>query len=316
MPPRPLALHEFRGNFVISHEMSGLGPFSIGLNFYWGVGKDVNLGLGIQPPIGLSHLTLAKYYKSNERSSWCAFTSINGIFLTFDESPNFDFGASLIIRDGRAYHSFSSGIWVFYDDYLPESISKFYFSDSMPAVQFRPKPRPFWAYEFQYDRTILSIKNYMGFANKVIGWERKQIDQNPEITIRNSDISFFDNDRFGYSIRLNDRTRISITSVTSGDLILPFFPTLGLIRLPYSDSLEICWVHVYQPNGKIVRREKNYNNDIYELNLDKIKRDYIQKKDIVIAPVPERSREILKRIHWYKHDWSIAIGTTVKDSKD
>jgi hypothetical protein len=314
-PPDPLPIHGYRSSLILGFNISRMVLPSIGANFYWGVGKNCNLGLGFQPPFGISHITAVKYLNSDKLNYENLYASLNGILFNFDNSPNFELGASYLAKSGRSFHSFSAGLWITVDNDATAPLWRILFGHPAPRARFNPVGYPFIKYEFSNRDLSFSIRNEFGLTKHNVKSERRRLDQNEKIVIPNSDIAFV---TVGVSdqiqIKLNDGTNYRIIRDYPGvDAWFPDMEILLLKRYGSTDSIDYYHVIMYQPVSNQSRNLQMEKHEIYELNFDSIWQDYADKKDIVFGSYPERTKAILNQIHWYKDDWSIAMG--VKTSR-
>ncbi len=315
LPPAPLAPNEFLGSLVVSYDLNRLSPIpSCGLNFYWGAGKDYNLGFGYQPPFGISHVTSVKYFNPGESSSGELFASLNGLLFNMDYSPNLEIGGGYISRQGISYHRVSAGAWVFIDKDVAEPLWRIMAWRSTAPAHFNPIVRPFIRYEYSRKDFELSLRNNPGLTRQVIGWERRKLDQRPAIVLSDTEIVYlvFNPLSDKIQIQMKDSTTYKISRA------FPLFDAIArgaeidkyrLERFTTRDSIGYYYVVKMVPdrhsNGARIVTE----GSLYELSFDKTWLDYADKKGVAISPFPERTESILGRIHWYVHDWSIAVGT-------
>lgn len=314
IPPQPLPRNEFRGNIVISYDFNNFTPFtSWGANFYWGAGKDCNLGFGYQPPFGISHFTAVKYLNPDKPNHENLYASLNGILLNIDYSPNFELGASFIRRSGRSYHSFSAGLWLLADNDVTEPLWKMLFWRSIGRVRFNPGLHPFIKYEFSHRDLSFSLRNNIGLTNRTVNWERRQLELEDEIALPNADIAFVTVNavKNELQIKLNNGNSYRVTK--NYPWFDAWFPNRELQKyrlnnFSQKDSIDYWYVILSIPDSESPGYSRISKFTLYELNFDSIWLDYADKKDIVIGSHPERTEAILSQIHWYRHDWSMGFG--------
>ena len=319
IPPAPLVPGEFRGSMIISYDLNHFAPFSsFGMNFYWGAKSDYNFGFGYQPPLGISHFTAVKYINVNKTKYENLYASLNGILFNTDYSPNLEIGASYLIKDRQSFHSISSGLWFLIDDDVTEPLWRMLLLPSTARVHFNPKIRPFLRYDFSHDDFSLSIRNNIGFTKRAINWNRKRVEQRGNIIFHNIDISYvtFNAVTDAIQIEMKDSTTYRITSrYPRFDFLTPE-KILEKYRLdsftPKDPAIDYYYIVTLKPDKRSPGNRRIVNSDLYELSYDDILADFAAKKDIVIGAYPERTMDILRQIHWYKHDWSIAIGARTR----
>ncbi len=315
LPPAPLATNEFRGSLVISYDLNRLSPIpSCGLNFYWGAGKDYNLGFGYQPPFGISHVTAVKYLNPRETSSRELFASLNGLLLSMDYSPNLELGGGYLRHEGKSCHRISGGAWIFIDKDAAEPLWRILAWRSTAPAHISPIARPFIRYEYSRDDFELSLRNNAGLTRQVIAWERRKLDERKGIVLPDTDIVYlvFNPLSDKIQIQMKDSTTYKISRT------FPLFDAIvrgaeidkyRLERFTRRDSIGYYYVVKMVPDRRTNGNRIISEGNLYELSFDRTWLDYADKKGVVISPFPERTAGILGRINWLVHDWSIAAGT-------
>ena len=305
MPPQPLKPNEFRSMMTYSFDSNLFARGgSLGFGFYCGAGKNVNMGFGYQPPLGISHLTAVKYFNPQKSTYTQVYGSLNDFYLNFDPSPNFEFGGTVTRHINASYHSLSLGIWGLYKENLIYNFPRFPFWMLALKGGLRKSPAigPELKYEFTNGDYAMSIQMNKGNTAGVIESERLMLENRPRIVISNDDIASF---VFDYNTR-----RIDINAKNGEKYsITPKNPYIDLI----GPDLDLMWLSRFNPKGNwdyyFVR--SNSSPQLYELDFSALISDYIGKNDIVLGSFPPRKRDILKMIKWYKHDWSIGLGMTI-----
>ncbi|HBC46635.1 MAG TPA: hypothetical protein DCZ43_06285 [candidate division Zixibacteria bacterium] len=315
-PPTPLKHNGFQSNIVISYDFNHFTPIpSISMNFYLGLGKNYNFGFGYQPPLGVSHLTLLKYLKKDPNKYGMLNITVYDVFPTLGVvKPNMEIGGSYIIKDGIRYSLISGGLWVFLNGNDPNALWWGYFNPTYRPYKIRPYIRPFFKYNLFYNDFRFGIQNYIGLAKPILSNDLRKTHQarRPIIRYRDIDRIEFNQDKFDMIIIMKDRSTYKIVDTYPYDAWFPLpedFQKLRLLAYNKAGSGNYYYVMSYDSMGTGGKYEL-HGFDILELNLENIKQAYSNQQDIIITiDNKEKDRAILRKVHWYINDWSIAIGS-------
>jgi len=304
MPPQPLKPNEFRCTLTLSYDSNLFAPLgNWGSSFYWGAGKDINIGLGGPYPTIISHLTAVKYFNPQRQELETISAGIGFVPMTL---AYLKFTAAYSVHKGAGFHTISTGLIKYsgvnssiYDTRLTSEHSK-------PLNNFHPRIGTFGGYEFTNGDYAISIMNIPGLTSNVISFERKFLENRERIVLPYDDLSAinFDPRSNRMSIKMNDSTDYRITPYSPYvDKWGPDWDLLRLRRFNPKDS----W------NYYFVQRNANskYFLRLYELEFNAIWLSYADRQDIVLGSFPARKRDIFKMIKWYKHDWSIGLGMKI-----
>ncbi len=313
IPPRPLDHNEYRSDFLISYDINSVNVVPcFGMNFFWGVGKEYNLGFGYNPPIGVSHLTIAKYLNVERDNSFCVFTSLNSPLLSLNEHPNFEFGGSAIFRSNIDYHSISTGIWLDIDGEYPLPTYAYPLRFLLRhEVGFRPKLAPFIKYQYSQINFRISVHNYVDVTRRNLRFGRmRTLGQSDKFIIDNSNIDSVGYDSSGYPsgyiIFMNRDSNYKLAEYLPYDFWIGDTDLFMLNRYPVDDSTRPYYL--FKGNRPFPSRWYS----LYEINIGELISDYENGKDIVIEYNPQNTERIINKIKWYLNDWSVGAGWKYK----
>jgi hypothetical protein len=319
LPPYPLGAGNYQGHVTLSYDLNGLTLIpDLGMSFYWGMGKRINLGFGLGSPINLQHLTVAQYTKSTNNQYFNYYLSTKNLFIGYYDI-NIELGASYINKVDSNYHQFSSGIWLFPFGDKREvwhgSLSGFYDPDNFNYDGFNSKKsiRPFINYSYTYKDGRIAIHNSPGITRTILSRDFQLLENIPPLAIASDDISdveYTDNDTesdCNMKIYLkNKETYLVDDYIGPIDAWGPDFSRVRLMRLKPKDDYELRFLG----NGK-----SYFEHDIlgvYMIKSGYVYNQYMNESDILFKNTPEYSKKALDHIKWYKHDWSICMALRTK----
>jgi len=275
------------------------------MNFYWGAGKQYNLGFGYNPPLGISHATAVKYFNTDKVNSQSLFASVNGLPFSLNEHPNFEFGGNLIIKQNNEFHSFAAGAWIaFKGNITPTWVYPMIMSD---FEESGITPGLFVKYHFFKKKLKISIQNYLGKRRRVIQYFRDtNLGHSGKVIFRNRDIISISYDStnfpYGYLIQTKDDSFKLSNSLPYVDSWAPALVTRVIDRFKIDEGTRAY----YLLNDR--QLYPDYETSMYEVDIDKLIMEYQNGDDIILRNDLENTAIVLKRIRWYLNDWSVGIG--------
>lgn len=284
---------------------------SFAMNFYWGVGKTSNLGFGYNPPIGISHLTIATYFNSDNDNSQYVFSSINGLPFSINFHPNIEFGGSFVMRENKTTHSIAAGIWIIKNE---NNAAQWWAYSTMDetkkdtiSVKSKKYYRPFFKYHFFYKDVSVNIQNYTNWTKKFLLFRRNDSLKNSEkIEFKNAEIDSIYCDSlnwFGrYIIAKNNGENYILADIRPYDLLFPDIDIRNINQYPFDENTRVYFLLIERESYPYSR------SNMYEVNINQIINDFNSGKDFILQYNPENTKVIIDRIKWYKSDWSIGIG--------
>jgi hypothetical protein len=320
LPPYPLGAGKYQGSFTLSYDLNGLTLIpDLGMSFYWGMGKRINLGFGLGSPINLQHLTVAKYTKSTNNQYFNYYLSTKNLFIGYYDI-NIELGASYINKVDSNYHQFSSGIWLlpFGDKRAfvrPSDLSGFYHPDSYSLAGFNSEKRlrPFINYSYSYKDGRFSIHNSPGMTRTILSRDFQLLENIPSVSICYKDIKtiqYSNNDTISncdLEICLQNRKMYLIKDyIGPCDALGPDRSRVRLMRLKPKDDYELRFL------GNSNTYWGNQIAGIYMLKSSYVFNQYKKKSDLTFINTSEYTKKALDRIKWYKHDWSICLAMRTK----
>ena len=174
------------------------------------------------------------------------------------------------------------------------------------GTSFRPRPRPFFKYDFANGDYAFSLENYIGLTEGIIKYERWRLEERQRIVLEADSIESlkFDSRSKRINIVMRDWSGYKITPKNPYiDLILPDFDKMRLERFNPKDEWDYYFVQTLR--GVVI------DVNLYELDFDSIWLGYAVGEDVVLGTFPPRKREIFKLIKWYKHDWTVGVGMKI-----
>ncbi len=325
MPPQRLDHKDFEAIVSLSYDLNKFHLFpwpDLQMNFYYGIGKDYAVGFGYQPPFFLSHLSGLKYIHKNKSKSDFIYGSCSRLF-TANHSALIEVGANHINRNGRTYHTFSSGLWID----LNRSWDR-----ATETYRSRPVIRPFIRYMFSHKDLRAELQNHIGLTrNKLINY-RNVLRQFDPLYIPYAiidTIEWYENWRVsGYLIKTIRNHAYMITkepplrsqgqyyrqAMMNAYKLGDEFYTYYVVRIRVGEkgydvgSYTIDWEN-WPVAGPIKYVEEDWHVlGGYEIDMDKLLDDYKNKNDIFIENYPRNDTLIYKKVRWYIDDWSFGIG--------
>jgi hypothetical protein len=307
IPPAPLGPGKFRASTALSFDFARFSAApSFGMNFYWGIGKQYNLGFGYQPLVSIPHFTAAKYFRNKDEYKYMLHSSIYNV--TPSEwgyaLPNIEIGGSWISSDDNFRNVFSTGLWFYVDNY--QSILPFGNSCSLSkSAQNKPHARLFFRYNFLRKGNMAGIQLYPGLTRRALISDMNSVELDPPVLIPYSQIDTIIPDFYApyeIIIKLNDNTEYHIYKK------FPYFEwslwpceltRMHLLKFGAADSTK--WHLVFINFSDLGMR-------ICNIDLDKIRSKYQNHQDIILGDKIADRQSLLQNIHWYKNDWSVSAG--------
>ncbi len=312
IPPKPLGLHERRIDFVLSSDLHLLDIVpNFAVNFYWGVGKNTNIGIGYSPPAGISHVSIAKYLDTDGPYSNSIFASLNGVLLsTNTHNTKLDLGISAHKKYQDKYHTISIGYWFFLNHKYPvifQSITDDWIANDEPEIY----KNPFFKYQHWRKYFGITVQNYCGLTSAFSQalCKKKQSDGR-KIVIKNAEI-----DSSNFHEKRSDLYLLIYLKDGSG---YELNNDLGIDADDRFHGSEMTGVNRYVPITYVRKMSRNYNRENYyggyALDINQIYEDIKSGKDIVLEYDPARIAKHTQKLKWHEYDWS--IGGFWRDDSD
>jgi hypothetical protein len=279
------------------------------MNFYWGAGKQYNLGLGYNPPLGVSHATIVKYFNTDKDNSQSLFASINGLPFSLNEHPNFEFGGKLIFNMNNEFHSFAAGTWIaFKGNITPTWVYPLIMSD---FEESGITPGFFVKYQFSEKNFNISVQNYLGLRRRVIqSYRYTFLGHSEKVIFKNSDIISISYDStnfpYGYLIQTKEDSFKLSNSLPYVDSWAPARNTRVINRFKIDEGIRAY----YLLNDR--QLYPDYKTSMFEVDIYKLMAEYQNGNDIILQNNPENNAIVLKKIKWYINDWSVGVGWKYK----
>lgn len=320
LPPYPLGAGNYQGHVTFSYDLNGLTLIpDLGMSFYWGMGKRINLGFGLGSPINLQHLTVAQYTKWKNNQYFNYYLSAKNLFIGYYDI-NIELGASYINKVDNNYHQFSSGIWLlpFGDKRAfvrPYDLSGFYRPDSSSLAGFNSKKRlrPFINYSYSYKDVNFSVHNSPGITRTILSRDFQLLENIPPVSICYKDIDNIQNSNKDtisnrdWEIYLKNGQMYFVKDyIGPCDAWGPDRSRVRLMRLKPKDDYELRFL------GNTDIFLGNQIAGIYMMKSSYVFNQYKKKSDFTFINTSEYTKKALDRIKWYKHDWSICLAIRTK----
>ena len=301
IPPTPLEHHENRVDFIATFDLNNVEPFpNFDIASYWGIGKDYSFGFS------LFQVSIAKYFDKGDKLGKHLFASINNIPLPLHLHPNVELGAGLGERLGQESQSFSGGIWLVFNENFVSPL--WFFPLRMNSNQntlhaTRPVVAgPFIKYSYHKRDVGFSLHNYLGMTRMNLTILRKRyFARNPIITFKNADVDSIYYDDSG----LLRKYRISINK---GEQHYELY-TLPYQAWSWHRDLMLINKYRYDMDTRAyhIRLDEDSREAVYEINMRQVIVDYESGKDLILIYNAAYTENIIKRIKWYKDDWSVGV---------
>jgi hypothetical protein len=318
LPPYPLGHGKYLGYVTLSYDLNGLTSPDLGMSFYWGIGKRINLGFGFGSPINLQHITLAQYTRPDNVGLGNYYLSARNTFPSYYDL-NVEVGASYIRKKNKVYNQFSSGIWFFPfgDKRQIETygLSLFFHQEpnKMNANDNTIHFRPFINYTYFAADLKFSIHNSIGMTKNMLSRDFRLLESIQPITIINSEIDkiqYSDADSLsnsGITISLKNNDVFLLENyIGPVDVWLPDPSRMRIIRLKPNDGYSFIF---------LAYARASFDRQIigfYEIKNGEIHRQEANRGDIILKNTPEYSKKVLNHIKWYEDDWSINFAIRTK----
>lgn len=168
VPSQPLPKGEWRFSAVLHYDLNRASVPTLipDCNLYGGLGKDYSLGIGLQFPFFLTHLSTIKHFAAESYDRWAAYLHVNNL-LAGNANPQFETGATYYAIAPDLWQSFSGGVGFGYrphgEDYITDfRLGRYLFGDSpglIPTFKYAISGRHValsYIHHFGMTRTMLS----------------------------------------------------------------------------------------------------------------------------------------------------------------
>ncbi|MFH2048276.1 MAG: hypothetical protein ABIJ12_02430 [bacterium] len=288
-------------------------------NFYFGVGRDYNLGFGIKvPQITVNHLTAAHYWESNNEDYWAVYFHLNQIIST-NNNPYLELGGAFIDWEGTTNYFYSAGIS--YGSGLADPLidMRKIFPGYKGLIQHKRKLKliPFVKFNSSDDQVGVSLSYYHDMTDNALEIleESFKRENEPLLTIPYNEI---DTVKVLYNdlaiIKKNEDTvfvRGHFVGCGTGlAFVLPVFGMLGI-----GPWCPMEWYHPLRLTNDKPTYEHYYytpKGEYIYFNKDEFNKKLENKEDIIFRSYPEELNENIKirrESTNFLHDLSFGLST-------
>jgi hypothetical protein len=126
VPNRPLPKGEWEFSAVVHCDLNGMTVPTLipDVNFYGGLGNDYDIGVGLQFPFLVTHVSAIRYFDAKADDRWAAYLHVNNLFA-FNQNPQFETGGVYFQNSWNVWQSFSVGVGLGYRPYGADYFSNF-----------------------------------------------------------------------------------------------------------------------------------------------------------------------------------------------
>ncbi len=291
-PTAPLPEGKWRYSFVWSYELGGPSIPSIipDINFYGGLGKGYNIGLGYQVPLFITHVSPIKYFHAKGGDYWAASAHFNEIFC-LASSPQVEVCGSYFANRGDFHQGATLGLA--YGRWRDNTARML--TDALGGGRIYPVLK----YTLATGKWGMSYEHYHGWTAGILQEIRDSVAPNsstllsfhPQEIVKSEDRR---RHRFSFTCRLRDSTQI--------DLYSSYFDFEGPALNKFFLASEGCqWVHL-----TILGPRLQYDRQVI-FGVDAFKQQLKHDSLVTIEVFPHRLLGAIEKKTAWRADHSFGI---------
>jgi hypothetical protein len=310
VPNRPLPKGEWEFSAVVHYDLNRMSVANLipEFNLYGGLGNDYDLGVGLQFPFFVTHVSAVRYFSAADDDRWAAYLHVNNLFGA-NLNPQIESGGIYFLNSPDLWESFSLGLGFGYRRYGGDYPSRF----KLKRYLFGDSPRliPTFKYVLSGKHLGFSYIHHFGMTKIALRAscpEAAPANDEPAVVIQRSSVKTILGPTKGSPLQPDSVQFILVTNDTVKVRRRPIpFSCVEVVVIPLPSSPWETWL----ANHGLSETVDVYRNGewLYEASVDlaRLRRDVDRNGSVIIVPYSVALGRKLNQVTTWKADHSLGI---------